>query len=226
MFLNINQLVKVKLTDFGRLVLAKQSVKLTEYHYEKTNQHKFFAPKSEDRYGYAEFSLGELISTFGDTINSTDEMPFDANINFLLPNAPSSYISPIYLDSISSGFKHLIVFKCNDLIQLISKFSVPVFRAYEIDNNLSNSYMSAAFVPVSRIDSTVLLLTQVDGSAHIEMQISSVNHSKVDYDNILTKFEIPQHAIVWSEYLDTSSEVNTYLAAIHALNDFDPTEFT
>ena len=75
---NINSIVKVKLTDYGRKVLEIQ-------HNEIWNSlgrlHQFpYIPKAEDENGFVEFQLWELMAELGKECSFGGELPFETII--------------------------------------------------------------------------------------------------------------------------------------------------
>lgn len=61
--LNVNEVVKVKLTDHGRAILLKEKY-----------------PKHEDSLGYSEWQLWELMSIFGEHLYNGCELTFENEI--------------------------------------------------------------------------------------------------------------------------------------------------
>jgi len=77
---NINQSVRVKLTDHGKKLLLDDYLALMG-HYGR-NVYEFHLPK-EDMNGYVKYQLWDLMKTFGPHINIGTEMPFEAEIQLL-----------------------------------------------------------------------------------------------------------------------------------------------
>jgi hypothetical protein len=72
--LNINDKVRVKLTDFGRACLTQHDASC------KDLQPLFKAMPKEDADGYSEWQLWELMSTFGERLYNGCEVPFEPTI--------------------------------------------------------------------------------------------------------------------------------------------------
>jgi hypothetical protein len=76
--LNINEYIKVKLTDFGKRMLEQDHIKfftslgiLDKYPY---------TPPEEDSNGYSKFQLWELMRNFGKYMRNGGELPFQTVI--------------------------------------------------------------------------------------------------------------------------------------------------
>jgi hypothetical protein len=67
---NINNYVKVKLTDYGKSIIANNKYVLTHY--------------KEDDDGWSKWQLWELMSVFGDYVSLGREVPFDTEIIIIL----------------------------------------------------------------------------------------------------------------------------------------------
>jgi hypothetical protein len=75
---NINSIVKVKLTDYGRKVLE---IRHNEFwsSYGKLDKHPYI-PKTEDENGFVEFQLWELMEKLGNECSLGGELPFETTI--------------------------------------------------------------------------------------------------------------------------------------------------
>jgi hypothetical protein len=62
---NINEYVKVKLTDAGRKELKKQHTDLYSRYHQTIPEYQ---PPKEDEEGYSKWQLWHLMSTFGDKL--------------------------------------------------------------------------------------------------------------------------------------------------------------
>ena len=74
---NINNYVKVKLRDRGREILKEQHEELNRLTHGALSEFKL--PK-EDRYGWSEWQLWNLISTFGENVHMGQEPHFETEI--------------------------------------------------------------------------------------------------------------------------------------------------
>lgn len=64
--LNINSFIKVKLTDFGRQILAKHYVDgLTSNYFDNEEYQRIISPKSD---GFHHFQMHQFIRIFGEKI--------------------------------------------------------------------------------------------------------------------------------------------------------------
>jgi hypothetical protein len=75
---NINSIVKVKLTDYGRKVLEIQHNEFWS-SYRKLDKYPYI-PKTEDENGYVEFQLWELMEELGKECSLGGEIPFETTI--------------------------------------------------------------------------------------------------------------------------------------------------
>lgn len=74
--LNLNDWVRVKLTDHGREILRKDH----EAHFARCGRE--YAPKKEDAGGWSEWQLWCLFQSFGPHIHLGGKMPFETIIQF------------------------------------------------------------------------------------------------------------------------------------------------
>jgi len=73
---NINDYVKVKLTNYGLSILEAQHNELHSYF---SNQQPFEPPKTDEN-GYTKFQLWHLMQTFGPHIGASLINPFETDI--------------------------------------------------------------------------------------------------------------------------------------------------
>ena len=73
---NINDYVKVKLTEFGMDILRKQHKELKIFWPGLPD----FEPPKEDKDGWSEHQLWTLMSHFGHTLSNGGEVPFELEI--------------------------------------------------------------------------------------------------------------------------------------------------
>ena len=72
---NINDTVKVKLTEYGKYVLRKEWE-----HILSGNPNFEYMPPQEDDEGYSTWQMWSLMETFGKYITMTGNLPFETNI--------------------------------------------------------------------------------------------------------------------------------------------------
>lgn len=75
---NINQGVKVKLTDVGRAALKAKHDAL--YHPSKVHSPVKYRPRKEDADGWSEWQLWELMGELGDKCYMGGRVPFETTI--------------------------------------------------------------------------------------------------------------------------------------------------
>ncbi len=80
---NINNYVKVKLTDRGRLEAQKQSHELSLDIFKRTGKHQYFQPKEEDVTGWSIWQMNDLIVTFGHLLHEGKDLPFELDIQIV-----------------------------------------------------------------------------------------------------------------------------------------------
>lgn len=77
MLFNINDYVKVKLTDYGKMLLEKQHFEL----YESLGVSPIpYTPPKKDENGYVKFQLWVLMSNFGSALMMSGDTPFETEI--------------------------------------------------------------------------------------------------------------------------------------------------
>ena len=75
-YFSVNEKVKVKLTDLGRIILeADHSARLKE-----TSVESSYIPPVEDENGWSEWKLWELMASFGKYLGSGFGAPFETTI--------------------------------------------------------------------------------------------------------------------------------------------------
>lgn len=78
--ININEWVKVKLTDFGMSILKQRHDELNHSIHEIGGKgFGEFDPRLDEE-GYRRFQMWSLIETFGPHMNQTMQSPFEDNI--------------------------------------------------------------------------------------------------------------------------------------------------
>ncbi|CAB4147733.1 hypothetical protein UFOVP431_45 [uncultured Caudovirales phage] len=81
MLFNVNHDVKVRLTDHGRSILAKEGL-------------------SQPREGWAKFKLWELMSIFGPHLCNGCKQPFETQVDIIIPDEPvHSQLAPASIHS-------------------------------------------------------------------------------------------------------------------------------
>ncbi len=76
---NINEYVKVKLTDEGREILNKKKQRFKREYNIDLNFHK-----KEDEDGWSEWQMWDLMMTFGEHIHLGCKPPFETNIEIVV----------------------------------------------------------------------------------------------------------------------------------------------
>lgn len=80
---NVNNLVKVKLNDFGHLILKEDHyVFVNSIPIQKRNNFPYTEPKIDSE-GYSKFQMWEIFRTFGRYISLGQNLPFDSEIILL-----------------------------------------------------------------------------------------------------------------------------------------------
>ena len=74
--ININDYVKVKLTDHGRNILDNQNAELKKCYPDAEPRHK------PDENGFYKIQLWELMSIFGEYLYNGCKIPFETTIEF------------------------------------------------------------------------------------------------------------------------------------------------
>lgn len=73
---NINESVRVRLTDVGRAILAQQAEDLRK----SFPKLKPYVPKQEDAEGYVRFSMWSLMQELGPYVSMGTPLPFETEI--------------------------------------------------------------------------------------------------------------------------------------------------
>lgn len=73
--ININNKIKVKLTDFGKSILDKEVNKLKQISEAPDN----YTPYETDDNGYTEFQLWQFMSIFGDSLYNGNRQIIENN---------------------------------------------------------------------------------------------------------------------------------------------------
>lgn len=85
---SLNDYVRVKLNECGRLILKQQRKELNEFMQEKGFSGFGELEIKEDAEGYTQFQLWHLMETFGPYMGLTLAMPFEMEIK--IPVSPKS----------------------------------------------------------------------------------------------------------------------------------------
>ena len=80
MIVNINQYVRVKLTDHGREILRRKHDERNNFAQGSLGE--FIQPK-EDENGWAKFQLWDLMNCFGSSIDMGKNVPFSTTIEIV-----------------------------------------------------------------------------------------------------------------------------------------------
>jgi hypothetical protein len=84
---NINDYVRVKLTDYGRYIHMRQFYEnYSGVHTLGEKQSIKYSPPKEDREGYSRWQLWNLMSTFGEYMGLGFENLFETSIEFEIEN--------------------------------------------------------------------------------------------------------------------------------------------
>jgi len=81
MLFNLNENVRVKLTDTGKEIMRKKHTDLvTKFGSVISDKSKIFTLPPEDENGYSQWKMWQLFSNFGEHIYMGCEPPFDLTI--------------------------------------------------------------------------------------------------------------------------------------------------
>ncbi len=80
---NINEWVRVKLTDRGREILQRNFHEVTERMPIHARMRRVFSPPKEDAEGWSEWQLHNLMETFGEHSGLGMVVPFHTEIQFI-----------------------------------------------------------------------------------------------------------------------------------------------
>lgn len=80
MMFNVNNYVRIKLTDYGKEILRKR---FDEMHEKFPKAFKKFRTPKEDADGWSKWQMWDLMNTFGDYVSLGMEVPFDTVIEIL-----------------------------------------------------------------------------------------------------------------------------------------------
>jgi hypothetical protein len=86
---NINDTVRVRLTDYGRAALREDWESTTDIYYASPASRAFrgeYQPPKEDEQGWSEWQLWRLMQVFGDHVNLGFPLCFETEIEIV--NAP------------------------------------------------------------------------------------------------------------------------------------------
>jgi hypothetical protein len=84
MLFNVNESVKVKLTDFGREIHYRQ--------WQAIMPHLPYRPPTEDEDGWSKWQLWDLMSQFGAHVGLGMRLPFEAAIELPDPSTSESVL--------------------------------------------------------------------------------------------------------------------------------------
>lgn len=80
---NINDCVRVKLSDFGRGILYKQHAELVKFVFDRNpNAQPIPFEINEDEQGWSQWQLWALMAKFGPYISMVTPAPFASDIEF------------------------------------------------------------------------------------------------------------------------------------------------
>jgi hypothetical protein len=77
---NINDLVKVRLTETGRRIHREEHDRLIEAIVGRGGKGPEYSPPREDDEGFCSFQLWSLMKMFGDHLSMSNDRPFDTTI--------------------------------------------------------------------------------------------------------------------------------------------------
>jgi hypothetical protein len=80
---NINDQVKVRLTERGRAEIQRQHEELSKYVLQQTDKLFIYSPKDEDEYGWSTWMLWDLMKTFGSLLSTGGQNFFETEIEII-----------------------------------------------------------------------------------------------------------------------------------------------
>jgi hypothetical protein len=80
---NVNESVRVKLTDEGRAILRRNHDELYAMLPSHVRQEYPYTPPKENMWGYVEFQMWQLMKEFGPHISMGSLVPFETEIEII-----------------------------------------------------------------------------------------------------------------------------------------------